>query len=143
MGGRSKGSDYRLRVFTDEGPVQLVEANDMDFQPNVESGRIQRTGKTESEPEADHNGWQVQATFDRESWLADQLIDRQIEAYHAGEPHPAMEILQTVAVPKLQGATKTYRYKKVVITSWQDSVSGQNDAAEISVTFETGRREEV
>jgi len=140
MSGRSKGSDYELHIFTEEGRVEVVAANDMNDQPNINSSRVQRTGTTETETDVEHNGWQIQATFDRESFALDDAIDAQENSYYDGEPIGKMEIVMVKAVPALDGATRAYRYPDAVITSYQDGVQGQNESAEISVTFETGRR---
>lgn len=140
MSGRSKGSNYQVHLFTADGRVEVVNANNFSKTKNIDSERIQRTGTTESEPDTEHNGWSIEAEFDREEFALDDVLDARVGEYHDGVEIEDMELVETISVPKLGGASRTYRYTKAAISDYSDDSGEQNDAATISVTFETGKR---
>jgi hypothetical protein len=143
MAGRAHGSDYELHVFTEDGRTNIVAANNFNKSPNVSTDRVKRTGTTESDVDPTHDGWQVEAEFDRESFAADDLIDEQERRYYEGVPIRRMELVEIVTVPGMGGASRTYRYVNAVISDYSDDSGEQDDASTISITFETGKREEV
>lgn len=142
MSGRAHGSDYKLHVFQKGELVKVIQPNDMTVRANNQSDRIKRQGTTESTPDVRRDGWEVEGTFDVESFALDDAFDQQSQTYYDGQPVDRMEILQTKHVPKT-GGTRTYRYTSAAISDYEESHGGQNEPGEISVTFMTGKRKQV
>lgn len=141
MTGESRGEDYQIHIVGEDGVIEIVQPDDMDFSPEQNRDRQERCGDRRQPVRQTFAGWSGSATFEQESFGLDDVIDSITGNYFAGEEVQDHEIYHTKYIPKL-GATRTYRYYGVKF-SVDESAGGQKDPVERTLEWDAEGREIV
>lgn len=142
MGDISRGQDYQLRLFDAEGElVRTIQPNDMTFGVDENRERQQRCGTRKQTPRQTVAGHSGTATFEREDFTLDDMVDAMIQNYLNGTPIDRIDIIQTIYIPEI-GASRSYRYPNALF-GWNDNAGGQTDPVSLTLEWTSEHREEI
>lgn len=142
MGESSRGSDYSLIFWGEDGqPILTIQPNQMSFELDDSRERQERCGTKKKPPRQEINGWRINAEFEREDFVFDDMVDAIQNSFFQGQKIARIDALQNIYIPEI-GATRTYSYNNCKF-GFRDEVGGQSERARIRIEGEAEEREEL
>jgi len=142
MGEISRGQDVTVQMFNGDGEVVLI-LNPTSFSRALDSDeeRQARLGEREETPRQVLHGFSGSMSFEEESAVIDDLLDKQVERYLNADKVFRIDILETTYYPET-GTERTYVYPDAVFKVSKD-VSDKSSPTDLSIDWTSKFRRQV